>query len=141
MNPGLTTCPDASSSAASRSAGSSPTATIRSSSTAMSPRRPGAPVPSTTVPPRMTSVTGMWPVSAGRDQQRLVRPSQPDPPCWCGLTARSADTGARLDAMTDRQVSDLHCATVALHPATVALHTNAVVVDTHNDLLMLVARR
>src|SRR3546814_8769616 len=54
MTPGATTCPAASISIAVRVGPMSPTATIRSPLTATSARTPGMPVPSTTVPPRMT---------------------------------------------------------------------------------------
>ena len=56
--PGVTTCPSAS---ISRRPGPStrPTSTILSPSTATSPVHPGAPVPSTTVPPRITRSCAM----------------------------------------------------------------------------------
>ena len=54
MKPGATTCPAASVTRAPSAARSRPTAAIRPSRTSTSARRSGAPVPSTTVPPRMS---------------------------------------------------------------------------------------
>jgi hypothetical protein len=55
MNPGATASPRASITVAARAIGSSPTSATRSPTMATSARRPGAPVPSNTVPPRMST--------------------------------------------------------------------------------------
>ena len=54
MKPGVTTASPASSSVSPSTASDAPTSTITPSRTRTSARTPGAPVPSTTVPPRTT---------------------------------------------------------------------------------------
>ena len=55
MKPGATTRPETSSTRSAAPVRCGATATMRSPSTATSAARPGAPVPSTTVPPRKRS--------------------------------------------------------------------------------------
>src|SRR5262245_46624206 len=99
MNPGATTAPDASSSRSASTDG--PIATTRPPETPTSARTPGAPVPSTTVPPRMASSAVMT-RSCLEEQLGLLRrrpgggapvDRQDDPGQVRGLVAGQVDDG------------------------------------------------
>src|SRR4051795_8701413 len=126
--PGATVRPVTSMTVASTCCGTSPTATIRSPSTATSARRAGAPVPSTTAPPRSTTVAGMPRVSGPYAAAT-----------WCGGDNRR--WSLCHDGRASRRGGDATMSGVPVAPAAARLHASATVVDTHNDLLMLVSRR
>ena len=67
MKPGATAQPDASSSRSPRRFG--PISRITPSAIATSAARPGAPLPSKTVPPRMTMSAGMWALPLAIDHE------------------------------------------------------------------------
>ncbi len=69
MNPGATTCPVASIERAATTSTSSPGSASRSPVTATRPGRPGAPVPSTSVPPAMQQI--------GRERHATAMPGGP----------------------------------------------------------------
>src|SRR5438105_12295505 len=70
MNPGVTAQPDASSSCLPWRLG--PISVMTPSAMATSARRPGSPLPSKTVPPRMTRSVEMWESAAIEVQPRAV---------------------------------------------------------------------
>src|SRR5262245_64942036 len=92
MKPGATTQPVASSSLAPRRFG--PISRITPSAIATSAARPGAPLPSKTVPPRITSSADIWTSARVAEPPNALR--QP-------VTERQV-----LDASVDRRAQALH---------------------------------